>query len=291
MEEKNTYICTGDDLEEIPGSIVDRTGLTFPVAHTNSRYIALLAKELKNYRRDSIARLPFCATVEAEAFGGDIKLGDMKAGPRVGKYAYSSVEELEDIPPMNIENGRIGEVLKAVEKLSCEGETVALCVEGPFTVITSLIDPVFIYRYIRKDSKLVHSIFEKIEQGLVGYINEGLKRGAKIISYSDSAGAIDIVGPKIYKEYSGKATCQILKSIEPMLDQAIVHLCGKTTSALEQTKMCVIEGISLEKDITYGEGIKRLINERSDIKFIGNACIKRTPFKLGSNMIWAVKLS
>ena len=137
MNEVVDFVCVSDQLEEIPDSIVKMTGLNFPEVHTKADYLATLSMEMKKHKKDNLCRLPFCNTVEAEALGGNIKLGDAKTGPRVESYAYSSIDELLEMGDIDFTSGRIREVLKAVEILSGTGELVVLNVEGPFTIITS----------------------------------------------------------------------------------------------------------------------------------------------------------
>lgn len=290
MENKIGFKCQGDNLEEIPEIIVQSTGLTFPNAHENKEDMVLLSKELKKYKKDIICRVPFCVTVEAEALGANIKLGDMKLGPRVESYAFTSIEELENVKKLDFTKGRIKEVLDAVELLENQGELAVLSVEGPFTIVSSLIDPTIFYRGIRKNKEIVERFFKVIEDNLVEYICEGIKRGAKIISYGDPVGSLDIVGPKVYKDYSGKITYNILKRVEPYLSNAVVHICGKTTTAFEQLGFAASNPITFEEEITYGEAINKIIKEHSNVKFIGNACIKRTPFKMKNPVVYEMKL-
>jgi len=56
MEYNMEFKCVGDNLEVIPDSIVNNTGIIFPKAHTDNELMCLLAKELKNYKKDSICR-------------------------------------------------------------------------------------------------------------------------------------------------------------------------------------------------------------------------------------------
>lgn len=285
------FRCEGDNLEEIPESIAEKTGLTFPMAHCTKESISLLSRELKEYKKDTLCRVPFCVTVEAETLGANIKLGDMKTGPRVESYAFSSIEELSNLKPMDLEKGRIKEVLASVEELSSRGETVALSVEGPFTIMSSLIDPMIFYRAMRKEKEQVLRLLKVIEDSLVNYILEGINKGAKIISYGDPVGALEIVGPKVYKEYSGSTTYNILKRVEHRLGEAVVHICGKTSTAFESMGLSKAEAVYLEGDLTYGEAIDRILQYRKDIKFIGNACIKRTPLKMKAPVIWKIELN
>jgi uroporphyrinogen-III decarboxylase len=290
MEYNIEFKCEGDNLEIIPDNIINSTGITFPRAHTENALMCLLAKEMKNYKKDSICRVPFCVTVEAEALGGNIKLGDMKIGPRVDQYAFATIEELQNIKDIDFNNGRIKEVLDATQKLSNEGECVAISVEGPFTILSSIIDPMVFYKGIRKNKEKIDEFLKVLEDNIVSYIIEGIKRGAKIISYGDPVGSLDIVGPKVYEQYSGKITYNILKRVEPYLENSVIHLCGKTSTAFEKFNLSVSRSIEFEQEITYGDAINRILQERKDVKFIGNSCIKRTPFIMKKPVVWEIKL-
>lgn len=290
MENKIEFKCEGENLEQIPESIVEKTGITFPEAHKDKEQMAMLAKEIRAYRNDTVARVPFCVTVEAEALGGDIQLGDAKVGPRVRGYRFESVEEMQHMSEMDLENGRIREVLECVQLLSSQGEVVALNVEGPFTIISSLIDPMNFYKGIRKNKDAVNKIISVVEDSIVKYIIEGLKRGASIISYGDPVGGMDIVGPKMYEEVSGKSSYNILKRVEQHLKDAVVHICGKTSTAFVKLGLAETIPVEFPEDMKYGEAINTAIKERKDIKYIGHRCIKKSPLMLGNKVLWSIKL-
>ncbi len=83
---------------------------------------------------------------------------------------------------------------------------------GSFTIITSLVDSRIFYKAMRKNKEMVYDFLKIIEDNIIKYMEEGIARGAKIISYADPVGgAKDIVGPKVYKDFSGKSSYNILK--------------------------------------------------------------------------------
>ncbi len=290
MVENTDFKCVSDNLEEIPEEVVESIGINFPEIHTKAEYIASLSRELKKYKKDTLCRVPFCNTVEAEALGGKIKLGDANAGPRVESYVFNSVEEMQQIGEIDLSKGRINEVLKAVEILKSEGETVVLNVEGPFTIVTSLVDSRIFYRALRKNKDIVDEFFNVLENNIVKYMNEGIKRGAQIISYGDPVGALNIVGPKVFKEYSGKSAFNILKNIEGKLNGSIIHLCGQISSAFQKMDFIETYPIKFDEGTTYGEAINYILENKKDIHIIGHNCIKRTPLKLKDPILWAIKL-
>lgn len=290
MENKLDFKCAGDNLEEIPTEIIEKLKLKLPELHNNPVDMVNLSMELKKYNSDGLCRVPFCVTVEAEALGADIKLGDEKLGPRVNKYAFNNLKQLKDIKEIDFTMGRISGVLEAVNILSSQGETTILNVVGPMTIISSLMDPVVFYKGIRKDREIINNFIKVIENSIVNYIIEGINRGASIISYGDPAGALDIVGPKIFKEISGKATYNILKMTQKNSNHGIIHICGKTSTALEKMGFIHSDSIIYNNQLTYGEVLADVLEKHKDLVFIGHRCIKTTPFKLNNSNIWIIKL-
>jgi len=283
------FKCRGESPEEIPASIIDATGISYYKAHTDKSSMAVIAENLKEYKGDCICRVPFCLTVEAEALGAKVIIPDEETGPRFAEYRFNSVEELVEIEEMDLNCGRINEVLNSIEVLEKKGNIVALNVEGPFTILALLIDPVLLYKGIRKHRELIDEALQVIENSVVKYILAGIEKGAKIISYADPTGALEIVGPKIFRDISGKVSCNVLKRVEGELDGAIVHLCGKTSTALEKTGFCRARPLNVAGGLTYGEAICRFFEVES-IKFIGHGCMKSTPLSMSRPVVRQVEL-
>lgn len=284
------FICTGDDLEQIPEKVARETGIVFPEAHTNKSSMATVASALKTYRGDVIVRVPFCVTVEAEAYGANIKFGDALNGPRVESYKFTSIEEMSDLQELKLEEGRIREVLDAVEILSGSREKVVLSVEGPFTILSSLIDPMNFYKGMRKDPQRIQDILKVIEEGVIRYSLEGINRGAAIISYGDPVGAIGIVGPKVYQEYSGPSSLRIIKGIKESGAKMLLHLCGKTSTALEKLDMVSSYPIQTEEALTYGQALIGELEKTTEPILVGHRCIKGSLNRMSQPVIWGFKL-
>lgn len=284
------FICKGDELEQIPEEVMRETGLTLPGAHSDKTSMAILARELMKHRKDSIVRVPFCVTVEAEAFGAQIKLGNALAGPRVEKYVFSSFEELLEIQELDLTKGRIKEVLDAVGILAQSEENVALSVEGPFTILSSLIDPMYFYKGLRKNPRQFLEIMSVVEEGIIGYSLEGVKRGASIISYGDPVGAMGILGPKIYREYSGPSSMRIIKGIIEGSGKVLLHLCGKTSTALAKIEMVRSYKLDTASDLTYGQALLEQFDNSTESIIIGHRCIKESSNRMANPILYGIEL-
>ena len=284
------FICTGDDLERIPEEVIRKTGITLPGAHCDKNKIASLASELRKYRGDVIVRIPFCVTVEAEAYGAHIKLGDALNGPRVESYLFESIEEMSNLRGLELNEGRIKEVLDAVGILAEAGEKVALSVEGPFTILSSLINPLDFYRGLRKDPQRVLEILSIIEEGILLYSLEGIKRGASIISYGDPVGAIGILGPKVYRAFSGPSSWRVIKGIQEAGGKVLLHLCGKTSTALEKIELARSYPIEIDGAMTYGLGLLGQLDKTTGPLVIGHQCIKSSINKMENPILWGIQL-
>ncbi|MDR3540431.1 MAG: uroporphyrinogen decarboxylase family protein [Desulfosporosinus sp.] len=284
------FKCTGDELERIPEEVIRKTGISLPGAHANKNSMATLARELRKHRGDVLVRVPFCLTVEAEAYGAHIKLGDALNGPRVESYRFASIEEMSNLQSLEFAEGRISEVLDAVGILAEAGEKVVLSVEGPFTILASLIDPLNFYKGLRKDPQRIQEILAVVEEGVIRYSLEGIKRGASIISYGDPVGAIGIVGPKVYREYSGPSSWRIIKGIGEDGGKVLLHLCGKTSTALEKIEMARSYPIETEGAMTYGQGLLVQLDKATEPVMIGHRCIKGSLNKMANPIIWGIEL-
>ena len=287
---KINFTCNQNDNENIPIALIKALGINFPDFHTNKEDIAYISKGLKKYKNDSICKVPFCTTVEAEAFGGIINLGDLKSTPRVKSYAYNNLDELFNIKNIDFNKGRIKEVLEAVSILNNEGEVVALNVCGPITIISLLIDLKYFYKGIRKNKDKINDFMKVIEDNIVNYIIKGYENGAKIISYSDPVGDINIVGPKVYEDIVSVTTLNIINRVSNKLDDCVIHLCGKTSTALCNIGAYDFNKIKYNNKITYGQAICNLLDTKG-VKIIGNNCMKKTPCKVKESIIYSISLS
>lgn len=132
--------------------------------------------------------------------GGIVNMGDGNLGPRAKEYCCTYAAELLELPEIDYSKGRIYEVLEACQRLREQGEHVALMISGPFTIFNVLIDPKYVFKAMRKQPELMQDIFQRIERELLTYIKIAVEYGVDMISYADSSGGVNILGPKMTEQ-------------------------------------------------------------------------------------------
>lgn len=288
MAEMKDFKCTYNNSVGICEEVTEKLKLEFPDAHLHSETMVVLSKALKEYDNACFCTLPFCHTVEAEAMGGIVNYGNAKIGPRAKAYICAKPEELLTLKEMDFTQGRIHEVLLACRTLRQQGENVVLEVSGPFTVLNVLIDAKYVFKALRKQPEIMKSVFWKIGNELLRYIEEAQKYGANMISYADSAGGVNILGPQLAEQVVNDFTYEFLKKMESIIkDDTIILLCPKTTFALSGTSRAEFADVKLPHTMKYAEACTWMIGKE---KFMGQMCIKNTGHVLENGICKAVRL-
>ena len=282
------FNCTFQYSVGINENVTKKLDLKFPDAYMKRETMAEIALAIKEYDEAKFCELPFCHTVEAESIGGLVNYGDEKAGPRAKEYICTKPEEILELKEIDFSTGRIYEVLEACRILVEKGENVVLDVAGPFTVMNVLIDPVHIFKAMRKKPELIKEVFWRLGNDALKYIEEALKRGVNMISYADSSGGVNILGPKMAEQVVEDFTYEYLKKMQDLVqDKALVLLCPKTTFALLGTEKVEFTDVEIPSSMRYSDACAFLVGKET---FAGQMCIKNIKYELKSGIFKAVRL-
>lgn len=284
------YKCISNENEKIPEDVINNLKLSFKDVHFDGFKMSTLSKEIEKYNKDIICRVPFSNTIEAESLGSEVIFSDSNIQARIGKFAVKSLEDIYKLNEINLNFGSINETLKAVKLLQEEGKIVCILVEGPFTIASQLMDSSFFYKLLLKEKEAIDHLFIVIERGILNYIKEALSLGVSIISYADPAGTLDLVGPRVFRNYSGKYNHRILKKVQALPGDFLIHLCGKTSSSLEGEGFAKKSEIKVKAAMSYGQGILEILQNHKNIKILGNGCIKISHKKNLKDCLWHIEL-
>ncbi|MDO5410889.1 MAG: uroporphyrinogen decarboxylase family protein [Lachnospiraceae bacterium] len=276
------FKCTYDHSAGISPEITEGLSLTFPDAYQHADTMAVLSKRLKEAEGMDFCELPFCHTVEAEAMGGNINFGNEKAGPRAGVYVCETVEELNGLSRIDFSAGRIREVLTACEILKKQGETVVLMISGPFTILNVLIDPRHVFRAMRRNPEKLQPFFDRLQEELLQFAAKAVKSGADVLSYADSSGSLNIIGPKNMEYITERFTVPFLKKAVQITDgKAQIALCPKTSFALTGTGAAEWKNLAVQKDSSY---LNACLQVKKQAALTGQMCIKNRAYKVSEQI-------
>ena len=146
------FNCTYDNAAGISESVCKKLNLSFPDAYLDGETIALISKAIQDEEG-----IPFWHTVEAEAMGADINLGDEKSVPRAGSFVCTELDEL-------------------LQFLS--------------------IDSSHILKALRKEQDKMKEVLDKFRVQILQFMQQGVLAGINILSYADSMGSLSVLGPK-----------------------------------------------------------------------------------------------
>ncbi len=278
MADIREYKCTYSNSVGVSAEVTDGLGLEFPDAYMHSGTMQTLAKAIKKHDNSDFVLLPFCRTVEAEAMGAVLNYGDANTGPRAKDPICSNMDEVLALPEIDFGKMRIHEVLDACAAMKSEGETVCLEVTGPFTILNALMEPRLVFKAYRKDREKMKLVFDKFADQLIRYIEEGKKAGVDVFVFSDSAGALDILGPKFLANAVDDFYDPFLRKVSEVMDDSCIFLlCPKFTYAMVDTGHAELKEHQLEPGIDF---LQAMLEMKGKAKIGGQVCIKNVGVKL-----------
>lgn len=215
-----------------------RAGLEYYETQTEPNAIAEMAIRFKEASNRRYVQLPFCTTVESEAYGAVVNYGSWEIGPRISKYAFSNFDELVNsesfLQSSIIEHPRVKAMLMAAEILAKAGENVIFNLTGPLTALSGLVDIAELLKASRRDLNLFNILIQKVTKDLSKYVYKIGNTGVQWISYSDPIALLSVMGPKTFRSFSAPVQISLLEAIRSVENHPAIHACGELSRDLEQ---------------------------------------------------------
>ena len=264
------FKCRYAEYTGISKELAAAEGLSLPEAYMDSDSLAKLALAMN--RKDGYCVLPIDPITEAENLGASLKYDDSPLGPRKDKEVITKVEQLAELPPMDVTKGRIAQTLAAVRKINQEGGKATIEIDGPIAIINGLADIMRMLMGWRKNPEAMNVFFTNLVKGLTDYALAAREAGCELIYYTDSPGSLNIVGPKYAKQIVESFTVPFLKTLDEKLDKdCVVHLCPKTSFMLVGCEKASWQRLELDKPMSY---IDACMAAKGKARFLGQRCRK-----------------
>jgi [methyl-Co(III) methanol-specific corrinoid protein]:coenzyme M methyltransferase len=237
-------------------TVLDRFGIPLPAAHYSGVMMAELAAAAYDMAGFDNIGVPLCLTVEAEALGAKVFIGDSTALPRIVAFPELPLEEIiaKSLSGL-LQHGRVPQVLRSIELLSemRRGIPIIGNIAGPATLVSSLVRPSVMIELVKKDPGFLNRLLEGIVSFLCSYAEAMVEKGATIIMIHEPAARSG--------SYMG---FDLFHNVLPYFNElsryahlggarVILHVCG---GRMDQVRMCReadVDAFSFESEVHPGE--------------------------------------
>lgn len=206
-------------------------------------YTAIKIREVIGFENYGV---PFCMTCESEPFGVVITDGDKKCEPRIVEYNSSSLEDIMEKFEPNILGTRSQIVIKAIERLKNDEVPVIGNITGPISTSTSIVDPLKLFKMLRKEPDISYKFIEYMNDYLISYAKKMVMAGADIIAISDPTATGEILGKKNFDKFAMPMYKRFLKAMNNMNTPVIIHICGDVKNIIESLNLLGVQAISFD---------------------------------------------
>lgn len=191
--------------------------------------------------------VPFCMTCESAPLGVTISEGDKNNEPRILEYNDSSIDNI--IKKFRIEplqDKRMLTVIKAIGKLKNDTIPVIGNLTGPISTATSIIDPIRLFKMLRREPEEAYRFIEYVNDYSIEYAKEMVKAGADIIAVSDPTATGEILGQKNFDKFALPMYIELLEAMKKLDVPVIIHICGDARTIIDSLDTLDVEVLSFD---------------------------------------------
>lgn len=188
-------------------------------------------------RTDSLAAVSFMdLSLEAEAFGADIKTSDMEVPTVIGTL-IKDMKAAEKLEVPSLEAGRIGLCLEGVNRAKAliQDRPVFAGIIGPFSLTGRLVDVNRAFLYCKKQPQLLHTVLRKAADFLIDYANAYKAAGADGIVMAEPLAGM--LSPKLAQGFSEPYVKEIAGAVKDDDFLVIYHNCGNAALKMASSIM------------------------------------------------------
>jgi len=227
--DRSPVICPGGMMNAAVVEVQRVSGEWLPDAHGDTRRMVRLAREIQRQTGFENYGIPFCMTIEPEALGSEIDIGDAACEPKIVREAYANVSEVDfrDIRAL-LEDDRVGVLSGAIETLrGADGDVPVIgSLSVPISTAASVVEPMPFLKALRKDPSGAHRVLDYVTDFLIAYAGRMLDCGADVITIADPTATGEILGPRFFESYAVLYINRIIDALHARGAKVILHICG-----------------------------------------------------------------
>lgn len=247
--------CVTEILEDMDGN-----------HNLDSNSMAAIANKIYGETGFENLGVPFAMVAEAEPLGIKIDNGSKMVEERVIEYNTEPLEtimEKHNVRPQH--SNRMGIVVETVRKLKNDKVPVIGNITGHISTATSVVDPLVIFKMLRKEPERAYGFLKYINEYLIEYAVEMIKAGADVITISDPAATGEILGGKNFEQFAVPFYKEIIREIQILKIPVIVHICGRANTIIDGLNTIGANALSFDSIVSM-----RLAKSKLNTRLMGN---------------------
>lgn len=242
-------VCPGGMMSLAIGEVMDASSYHWPEAHLDVEAMTGLALAMYDLGGIENLAVPFCMTVEAEALGAPVELGDRFSQPRVVQEPHRSCAEVlaATLSPIAALR-RAQTVLESMRRLCIERPDAPVIgnLVGPVSLLASLVQPDLLLREMFRQPALVRDALEVLTGHLVEYAFDQVAAGAEVIAIADPTATGEILGPRLFSQLAVPPLARLVDELHARDANAIVHICGSVKAVISHLDAIGADAISVD---------------------------------------------
>jgi len=254
--DRKPVICPGGMMTMASREVMAKTGCVWPEAHRDAGKMAALAIAMHDEAGLENLGIPFCMTVEAEAWGGEVEDGDEVTEPCIVNYPLKEVKDWKNLKRLDpLKDGRLPTIIECTGILSKKRPDTPIIgnLVGPLSLTTSLIDAITLFKALKKEPAEVHDMLAFLTENCITYGEALIESGADIVVIADPSATGEILGPRMFREFALPYLNRMISAMHAKGKPVIVHICGDVRPIYDSLKALEADCISVDNAVNMKE--------------------------------------
>jgi [methyl-Co(III) methanol-specific corrinoid protein]:coenzyme M methyltransferase len=249
-------VCPGGMMCAAVREVMRTCGRAWPDVHRDAAAMTDLALATREATGLENLGVPFCMTVESEAWGGEIEDGDETTSPSVYEEPLESVRAwttLRELDPHR--DGRMPVLVDCTQRLRARAPEVPVTANlvGPLSLATSLVPATTAYRELLERPADVHAFCRFLTRNSIRYGEALVRAGADVVVIADPASTGEILGPRLFREFAMPYLEEMTAAAHALGVPVVVHICGNTRPILRELAELSADALSVDSALGIAE--------------------------------------
>jgi len=229
-------------------------GAAWPQAHREPQAMLALALAMQEASGFDNVAMPFCMTVEAEAYGARVVFGSRTCHPRV-TGGLLPPDGAGALPAPDFSRGRAAALLAALRAARARRPDLAVVgnLVGPFSLLAMLADPLHVLRWTRRSPDAVHRHMIRITEDLVAFARLQAAAGIDVLCIADPTATGEILGGPLFRACALPYLERIVSAVRADGVRVIVHICGSAAAIERELRELAVEAVSFDSVVDIVE--------------------------------------